>query len=90
MSKGDYSSDVAFLRQRVDVVELTDGAAASVAIAPDWQGRAMTSTLAGGQGASFGWLNAEFIASGRADPVFNNYGGEDRFWLGPEGGSDPS
>jgi hypothetical protein len=46
----------------------------------------MTSTLAGERGQSFGWVNRRFIAAGQDDPAFNNYGGEDRFWLGPEGG----
>jgi hypothetical protein len=47
----------------------------------------MTSTTADDHGRSFGWLNEPFLASRRHDdPVFNNYGGEDRFWLGPEAG----
>ena len=86
MSENTYCQDVALVRGQVEVIELTDGAGASVAVAPDYQGRVMTSTLAGGEGASFGWINAEFIASGAEDEVFNNYGGEDRFWLGPEAG----
>ena len=45
-----------------------------------------SSSLAGGDGASFGWLNRRFIAEGGEDVHFNNYGGEERFWLGPEGG----
>jgi hypothetical protein len=28
----------------------------------------------------------EFIASGKNNPHLNAFGGEDRFWLGPEGG----
>jgi hypothetical protein len=84
MSENTYSQDLALLRDRVEVLELTGGGS-RVAVAPAYQGRVMTSTLAGGE-ASFGWLNAEFIAAGREDAVFSNYGGEDRFWLGPEGG----
>ena len=38
------------------------------------------------KGASFGWLNRELIASGKLAPHMNVFGGEDRFWLGPEGG----
>jgi hypothetical protein len=50
------------------------------------QGRVMTSTAAGPNGYSFGWISREFIATGQLDPHMNAYGGEDRFWLGPEGG----
>jgi len=46
----------------------------------------MTSTLAGLNGASLGWINYDFIKAGKNNLNFNNYGGEDRFWLGPEGG----
>jgi hypothetical protein len=46
----------------------------------------MTSTAAGDAGLSFGWINRELIASGQLQPHINVFGGEDRFWLGPEGG----
>ena len=29
---------------------------------------------------------AELIASGKIQPHMNAFGGEDRFWMGPEGG----
>ena len=45
----------------------------------------MTSAVEAG-GASLGWINREFIAAGKTGTQFDNYGGEDRFWLGPEGG----
>jgi hypothetical protein len=86
MPESTYSQDVALMTGRTDIAELTDGAGAALAVAPAWQGRAMTSSLDGADGAGFGWLNAEFIASGTEDEGFNNYGGEDRFWLGPEAG----
>ena len=80
-----YQDDLAFLRDNTEIVELSAGEA-RLAVAPAFQGRAMTSTLAADAGSSFGWLNRPFIAAGAEDPVFNNYGGEDRFWLGPEAG----
>jgi hypothetical protein len=46
----------------------------------------MTSTWGGSDGFSNGWINRELIASGKPQPHINVYGGEDRFWLGPEGG----
>jgi len=86
MSNRTYGRDVAFLRRHTDLVELACSPDARVAVAPAWQGRAMTSTLAGDDGDSYGWINSAFIEAGNDDPVFNNYGGEDRFWLGPEAG----
>jgi hypothetical protein len=59
---------------------------ARVAVCPDLQGRVMTSAASGDPGSSFGWINHDLLASGKKDPHFNAYGGEDRFWLGPEGG----
>jgi Family of unknown function (DUF6786) len=46
----------------------------------------MTSSAGGPEGPSFGWINRELIASGENNLHMNGFGGEDRFWLGPEGG----
>jgi len=46
----------------------------------------MTSTTGGLKGRSYGWINRKFIASGEVNPQFNSFGGEERFWIGPEGG----
>ena len=82
-----YQSDVDLLRSRLDVVELVDGTGrARVAIVPAYQGRVMTSTADGLEGWSLGWINQELVTSGETLEHMNPYGGEDRFWLGPEGG----
>ena len=86
MSQNTYAQDLAVVRARADVLELAGEAGRSVAVVPAWQGRVMTSTTSGQNGPSFGWLNEAFISAGAEDPVFNNFGGEDRFWLGPEAG----
>ena len=87
MPQSNYGQDVAFLRSHADVIELATSQAARVAVVPDFQGRVMTATLGADDGASYGWLNRPFIAQHpRDDPTFNNYGGADRFWLGPEAG----
>jgi len=85
-----FKEDLEFLRARTEVIVLSarDGQA-MVAINPDIQGRVMTSTAKGPGGLSFGWINQELIASGQSDPHMNAFGGEDRFWLGPEGVSCP-
>lgn len=75
-----------FLKQHTELVELEGESNQRVLVCPDLQGRVMTSTLAGADGPSLGWINYDFIKAGQHDAPFNNYGGEDRFWLGPEGG----
>ena len=82
-----FGEAVSFLKKRTTVVVLADAkTGARVAVCPDLQGRVMTSAASGDPGSSFGWINHELLASGKKDPHFNAYGGEDRFWLGPEGG----
>ncbi len=84
---GSFGDDMNFLRQQTKVVVLSDKKdQAMVAVAPDLQGRVLTSTAGGRDGLSYGWINRELIASGKIQPHINVYGGEDRFWLGPEGG----
>jgi hypothetical protein len=86
-SAATFGDDLAFLRQHTTVVVLADQTTgAQVAVVPAWQGRIMTSTAGGTAGRSFGWVNRELIASRKLQPHINVFGGEDRFWLGPEGG----
>ncbi len=81
-----YEQERDFLAQHTRLIELSDGAKARVAVAPQWQGRVMTSTCDGPTGRSFGFVNRDFIEAGRCNPQFNNYGAEERMWLCPEGG----
>ena len=83
---GRFESDVAFLRQHARVVLLTGPSGAQVVLSPTYQGRVMTSTTGGSEEPSFGWIGRAAIASGERQPHMNVFGGEDRFWLGPEGG----
>ena len=84
--KQAFNDDVAFLQKHTDVVILMDKTGQGrVAVLPKMQGRVMTSTAAGSNGYSFGWINRELVA-GKPVQHMNAYGGEDRFWLGPEGG----
>lgn len=86
---GTYGYDRAFLENHgVEVVELQskDGQS-KVMVIPAWQGRVMTSTTGGDNGDSYGWINYKLIESGEVSPQFNPVGGEERFWLGPEGGA---
>lgn len=82
-----FADDVAFLRQHTSVVVLSiKKGQARVAVCPELQGRVMTSSARGDKGPSYGWINRALIASKQRMPHINAYGGEDRFWLGPEGG----
>jgi hypothetical protein len=82
-----FGEDLDFLKQHTRVVLLADEfGQAQVAVAPNYQGRVMTSTAGGPQGPSYGWINRAAIAVGQRQPHINVFGGEDRFWLGPEGG----
>jgi hypothetical protein len=85
---GTFGYDLEFLQNNLDeVIVLKDETGdAQLILAPEYQGRVMTSTARGEEGRSFGWINYDLIASGEVRPQFNPYGGEDRFWLGPEGG----
>ena len=85
---GTYGYDKAFFEaQGVETVELSSPDGQSrVLMVPAWQGRVMTSTTGGDGGASYGWINYKFIESGEVNPQFNSFGGEERFWIGPEGG----
>ena len=87
-TKGTFGYDLNFLNQyHKDLVVLHDADSnAQLIISPAYQGRVMTSTANGNAGASFGWVNHELIASGKQAPHIHAVGGEERFWLGPEGG----
>ncbi len=91
-----FGQDVAFLARHTETIVLSaaDGGA-KVALAPTWQGRVMTSTSGGDAGPGFGWLNYKVIEAGIRPPAdrkgsleehIHVFGGEERFWLGPEGG----
>lgn len=83
--KGTFAYDAEFMQKHQPTVTLARGDA-RVLIAPGYQGRIMTSSAGGESGKSFGWINYELIESGKTVAHFNNYGGEERLWLGPEGG----
>jgi hypothetical protein len=82
-----FGDDAAFLKRHTELILLSDKKGqAKIAVAPAWQGRVMTSTAGDDSGLSYGWINRELIASGKILPHMNAFGGEDRFWMGPEGG----
>jgi hypothetical protein len=84
-SLNQYGYNRKFLEKHIQVIELKNGQSA-IALIPAWQGRVMTSTAEGDNGFSFGWINRNLIAAGKIQPHINAFGGEERLWLGPEGG----
>ncbi len=92
--KGQFASDLTFLNKHTNIIVLKNGKSA-VAVAPDYQGRVMTSTFDDEVGPSFGWINRPVIEkgflsdeekAGKLEEHIYIFGGEERFWLGPEGG----
>lgn len=79
-----FRDDAALLRSRGDVLLLHSGTGSFV-VAPQLQGRVMTSTL--GDDQSLGFVNHALVRQPPASAPFLNFGGEDRFWIGPEGGA---
>ncbi len=82
-----FADDLAFLKEHAEVIVLSDSTGKSqLALIAAMQGRIMTSTANGAEGVSFGWINRELISSGEIQEHINVFGGEYRFWPGPEGG----
>jgi hypothetical protein len=81
-----FTDDVEFLNQHgAGIKVLESPAGGRIAVSAKYQARVMTSAV-DAEGASLGFLNKSFIEAGKTGTAFDNYGGEDRFWLGPEGG----
>src|SRR4051812_8627811 len=84
--RGPVAAGLACLKQHTTVIVLADRSGAQVIVAPEYQGRVMTSTTGNPNAPGFGWIGRDAIAAGKRQPHMNVFGGEDRFWLGPEGG----
>jgi len=86
--QGSFGHALNFLKQYHDdlIVLNSPDSQAMLVVTPAYQGRVMTSTARGLEGNSYGWVNYDLIASGEFEQHINVFGGEDRFWIGPEGG----
>ena len=83
--EGSFGYDLGFLKQHDSVVLLKSDERSQIIVSPKYQGKVFTSTAEGNEGVSFGWVNYKAF-TGSADAHMNAYGGENRLWLGPEGG----
>ena len=86
-AKGTFGYDLAFLRSHDDSLVVLSNAdeASQVLVSPKYQAKVFTSTADGDSSKSFGWINYKAFTA-PTDAHMNAYGGENRFWLGPEGG----
>lgn len=85
--KGTFGYDVNYLSQKDEIVVLSSRDKKSqVLVSPGYQGKVFTSTVDGMEGASLGYLNYDVLESETLNEHMNGYGGENRLWLGPEGG----
>ncbi|WP_299667931.1 DUF6786 family protein [uncultured Polaribacter sp.] len=83
-NKGTFGYDAAFLKKHDKKLVILKSGAAKVIVSPKFQAKVFTSTADGNEGKSLGWIN--YKAFGKQNKHMNAYGGENRFWLGPEGG----
>jgi hypothetical protein len=86
--KGTFGYDLNFLKEKdsgLIVLKGEDGKA-TVIVSPKYQAKVFTSTANGPEGNSLGFVNHDALNSDAIDEHMNGYGGENRFWLGPEGG----
>ncbi len=67
-----------------EVFVLEDGDGSRVLVSPGLNGRILTSTV--GKVQSVGFVSLPDVELGDRDAPFNNFGGQDRFWIGPEAG----
>lgn len=85
-NKVSYSEVKRLLAKHTDVIELEDKSGKGrILIAPEFQGRIITSTLGGKKGESLGWFNFEALQS---NDLLNGseLHAEERVWVGPLGG----
>lgn len=87
-SKGTFGYDRSFLKKHYKNTIVLESAnkESAIILSPELQGRVMTSSLKGNKGMSFGWINYDLIQSKEIKKHINATGGEERFWIGPEGG----
>ncbi|HEY4937370.1 MAG TPA: DUF6786 family protein [Puia sp.] len=85
-TNGSFGYDLQFLQKYDSVILLKSGDDnAQIIVSPKYQAKVFTSTAEGATGLSFGWVNYKAFTA-NVDAHMNAYGGENRLWLGPEGG----
>lgn len=86
---GEFRYDHLFLEKHDKglILLITKDLNSAILVSPKYQAKVFTSTADGITfGKSFGWIKYETFDLKQPDPHMNAFGGEDRLWLGPEGG----
>lgn len=85
--KGTFGYDLNYLSEKDSLIILkSEDEKAQVILSAKYQAKVFTSTANGLEGNSHGFVNYKFFDAGIVDEHMNGFGGENRFWLGPEGG----
>ncbi|MDR1918602.1 MAG: hypothetical protein LBQ65_03020 [Tannerellaceae bacterium] len=86
--KGSFGYDLQYLSEKDAqlVVLSSEEGEAQLIVSPKYQAKVFTSTVDGLAGKSLGYLNYKVLDSPVLLEQMNGYGGENRLWIGPEGG----
>ncbi len=86
--KGTFGYDLNYLSEKDSglIVLKSDDEKAQLILSAKYQAKVFTSTTNGLEGNSHGFVNYRFFDVGVVDEHMNGFGGENRLWLGPEGG----
>ena len=86
--KGTFGYDLRYLLQKDDNLVVLSGLdrGSQLLVSAKYQAKVFTSAVDGLDGISTGFVNYKFLDAGMVDEHMNGFGGENRFWLGPEGG----
>ena len=86
--KGTFGYDLNYLHQKENnlIVLSGDGGNSQIIVSAKYQAKVFTSSAEGLSGKSIGFVNYRALDSDVIDEHMNGYGGENRFWFGPEGG----
>ena len=85
--EGTFGYDLNYLSDKDSLIILkSDDGKAQVIVSAKYQAKVFTSTANGDEGKSHGFVNYKFFDAGVVDEHMNGFGGENRLWLGPEGG----
>ena len=85
--KGTFGYDLNYLSKKDSLILLkSNDEQSQIILSAKYQAKVFTSTANGLEGNSHGFVNYNFFDAGVVDEHMNGFGGENRFWLGPEGG----
>lgn len=85
--KGTFGYDLNYISEKDSIILLkSEDEKAQIILSAKYQAKVFTSTANGLEGNSHGFVNYKFFDSGIVDEHMNGFGGENRLWLGPEGG----